>query len=909
MAELQSTDGSLFSRETDEEKSLESNDDNFSTTGIIGKDSRKVIDRNKSATGIGNDDNGEGALSSVKRSLAKANNDKNADNGVNDGGNNSDNASLNEKEPKKKAKKRQNLNEVTLTAIERYLTSGRCFSDTLEYEEVAAFALKIHRYAVERTRGRQGLLFRDGTIQNGDDENVKIDTIVMTDEDIAQEHLFHQIYQKEEYHAVATKFSKTVTEGCHTMGEPGFVLHTKTANWLKRAAGMQRQYDPYEKDDNQTYTQHNRPVYSEESDEGLEFEAGGMRERRLTRRRVQMNRKKMRLERLERQNENFRILSEVTLELANQTSTRRTKKRIKRPTMTSDVTDNVEDTELADTIARDVRGSICEGDFPSSESMDLSMIYRPHFRADAKMVSSAGYEEELYKIEKSILSPVVASLGLEFRSRPIDLGASRTRPEAHIKKKNCDRDSAAAHRALVRKSGALRNALSNKRARLWAVHEFFYSDLDKEWYRNDGFVSDLAELGLPIDSRTRMKREEWSLIRRKLPSRPRLFSKRFIAEQLKKRNRHRALVRKFQQDPTMKNFSPIPLGTPVTAYDKRGHTLRGGRILLHDPKKNTYLVQFNAKAHGCAVCLDSEVAASLPVKDRSNRTPAITPGPLYKSSKQFLCSEFKKDRVVQNVEIGEEILTDDNMRAIERELLISSIAITTEAVERKRAILEALESYTDDIKGSLKYRSRLLANLDRINSTLEAAISHVQVLYGRIYGSLVYNYESADGKIEKMRLSNETPKSKVFEELVETITSVSNKIGTASVSSGQDEDKSGLSSSEFLRNDFSGSSSLLLLANYLAEMSSSLASCGIEKTTYSKAIDAALKFSLEKYSKSILNRIPDSAVGEKRLKQESQVEGDIKELSMAVGMLRTEVALATDESRTFELRNAMLRKL
>ena len=114
------------------------------------------------------------------------------------------------------------------------------------------------------------------------------------------------------------------------------------------------------------------------------------------------------------------------------------------------------------------------------------------------------------------------------------------------------------------------------------------------------------------------------------------------------------------------------------------------------------------------------------------------------------------------------------------------------------------------------------------------------------------------------------------------------------------------SSSELLRKDLSGSTSLLLLANYLAETSSSLASSGIEKTTYSSAIDAALKTSLDRFSNDCLPPTANNLLVGKKLEQESHVEGELKDLWAAVGMLRTETALATDESRSFELRNALL---
>jgi len=500
-------------------------------------------------------------------------------------------------------------------------------------------------------------------------------------------------------------------------------------------------------------------------------------------------------------------------------------------------------------------------------------------------------------MDGEVLPPVVARLGLEFRPRPVALEeSSKVVPVAP----STSSFSGVTDKVRIRKSKTLKNALSNRRARRWAIHEFFYSDLDKEWYANDGFASDIAKLGLPIDASTRLTREEWGLIRRKIRPRPRLFSKRFIAEQLKKRNRHRALVRSLQQDPSATKFRPIPAGTPVTAYDKRGQTLRNGRVLLHDAKTYSYLVQFDDKESGCDICPDFELAVSLRVKAAASSYSE--PPPLYEPN-EILSNGKAENEDVKELVISKGINSDGTVDEIERELLINSIAFVTEAFERKKAILEALESCTDYAgEAASRHCSRLVVNLNRINATLNEALSHLQILYGRVYGSPVSENEIPKKKVEKTILSTEIPKNKSFEDLVASLVSVSSQIGSAAVSSG-DED---LSSNERLEKDLSGSTSLLLLANYLAETSSNLADSGIEKTTYSSAMDAALKTLLDKYSKQCLPATPGASLVGKALEQESKVEDELKDLQVAVGMLRTEAALATDESRSFELNNAMV---
>lgn len=870
MAELQSTDGSLFSRETDEEKSFESIEDE------IGKETDKIGGTEKLAADVGNAESNKEDLTGAKRSHTDDDSKKKRSEADDkDKGSPSDVNDEVAKEQKKKNETKSHRNEPTLIAIEQYLKSGNCFSDALEYEEVVAFNSKIHRYAAERTRGRQGMYFREETIQKGDDANVKINPIILTEADITQERMYHQIYQKEEYYAVATKFLKTVIDGAHDEGGDDFDLDTKTANWLKRAAGMRRNYDPYEKDDNN----HRKAAFSDDSDEGdgeaiLGGAAGG-NDRRMTRRRVQMTRKKRRQERMEKETESFRVLSEVALGLSKQMKIGRSKKL-------KYIADDDEGAKIVDAIPMEIDQSTSGQTFPSLETTGLTTIFSPLSRGDdGETELRVGEKDEPHKMGDRILLPVVARLGLEFRKRPVGL-------EDAVRTSDTELNEWVTDRARFRKSRKLINTLSNKRARCWAMHEFFYSDVDKEWYRDDGFASDLAKHDIPIDAQTRLTREEWCLIRRKLRPRPRLFSKRFIADQLKLRNRHRALVRSLQQDPKVPEFAPIAPGTTVNAFDKRSHEVRRGRVLLHDSGTHSYLVQFDDRDSGCDVCPDSEVAISPP---QTNHDAPSQPA-LYTPNKGF--SGSGRNGFMELV-VAKGAASDGCMKGFERDLLISSIAVVTEAFERKKAILKALERCADSsTEGASNNCSQLLANLNRINTTLEEALSYLQVLYGRIYGSPT-SHETTDTDIEKMKLHAKIPKSKEFEDLVASLISISNKVGA-----------NASPSSELLREDLSNSTSLLLLSNYLAETSSLLASSGIEKTTYSNAMNAALKILFDRFSENCLPQAKETFLVGKKLEQESRIEEELKDLRFAVEALRTEAALATDESRTFELSNAMV---
>ena len=106
-------------------------------------------------------------------------------------------------------------------------------------------------------------------------------------------------------------------------------------------------------------------------------------------------------------------------------------------------------------------------------------------------------------------------------------------------------------------------------ARIFARHEFFYSDVDRAWYVNERYTStscvctvflmnfsvifrfndnplhrDLIAHGIDID--TKLSMAEWSAIRRKIRNNPRRFSRRFIDEEFENLNEYRKAVRRIQ---------------------------------------------------------------------------------------------------------------------------------------------------------------------------------------------------------------------------------------------------------------------------------------------------------------------------------------------------------------------------
>ena len=244
------------------------------------------------------------------------------------------------------------------------------------------------------------------------------------------------------------------------------------------------------------------------------------------------------------------------------------------------------------------------------------------------------------------------------------------------------------------------------------------------------------------------------------------------------------------------------------------------------------------------------------------------------------------------------------MDDVEGELLISSIAIVTEAFERKKVLLETLESCLGSSTEGVEHDcSKLLVNLDRINSTLETAQAYLQILYGKVFVSPVSKNETLEADIKKVILGAEIPEGQEFSEFMSSLKSISGKVGKLAFCSKEDGGKIGSSSTTVLQQDLSDSTSILLLSNYLAETSSALLSSGIEKTSYSNAINATLKILFDRFSK---NCLPPSILEKKKLEQASRIEEELKDLFVAIGMLRAEVELATDESRDFELSNAIV---
>jgi hypothetical protein len=827
---------------------------------------------------------------------------------------------------------KKNLNEPTLNAVQTYLLGGDFLNEPLEYEELTTFDLKIHRYTDERTRMRQGLLYSNNT-NPGD---------VIDDVDTADERFYDQVYDEEEFHAVAVDFTKSVAAEASDRAGSSFIMHTKTYNWLKKAAGLHRAYDPYGPPQTQPLPQyqlfvpidqrqHNRPnsqphnptsnnngtsPYDSDDGEALEASPGmaggkndGAPASRFARPRVRMTRKRRRQERIDKDTAGLRILSEVVQELISELNSRcmeskgkgRSKNRT-APSSSSTPLPVILDTDKGggnnmDKVSLETHDFVGRSKtnvpvpdkplFPTLQTKDLLCIESLNVFNDPLSLSMMNWIERPSMGEIEVTStqdiqyaghdkeipPALTKLGLEFRPRPLTIETKEVRSRKDIYMgKYQSKDVYASNCKMML------NALHTG-ARDWAIHEFFYSTIDRDWYRHDGFAADLARLKLPITSSSKLTRTEWSLIRRKVRGRPRLFSKRFIVEQIRRRNRYRSLIRQLQQDPTIPEFSTIPKGSVVTAYNKRFRTILKGKILLYDPRTHEYLVQFERQKYGYELCPDFEVACT--------GKQGYVPSPLFEPSPFLSYDEPRRTELVLADENGEPKtdLTDVDLEEIEREVLLRLVTTIKEAFDRKTLILTAVQLCAeahDTSKG--KEVMWLTANLNETNESIEAAMLHLQVMYGELYKR---------SEALKQALPKEVTHDPSFTEWLESLREVSTILGGAVDGISTDR-------SECLQQQNSSSTwvGMLLLVNYLTEFFSFADDQQNKSTLSNGALDTALKNAFDQFANTVLPSKMENELSDLELENESRIEKALMELGSAVGMLRAEVAVGWGKDGT-----------
>lgn len=203
-------------------------------------------------------------------------------------------------QPPKKSPPKGNkkLDNPTLQAIKTYLNRPHLWQDALEEEDVTNFSLKTSRYANERTRYRQHLL---------EDEDM-----------VLGETFYDRVYREEESYALANDFFRNVVHEASLLAQEEedqqHVMEKRTINWLKKAAGLQRPYDPLDPQQQQ------QKAYGSDSGDELEG-AGGIDEttgtapRRMTRGKARNIRVQRRLERIKQETQGLRDLVGAISEL------------------------------------------------------------------------------------------------------------------------------------------------------------------------------------------------------------------------------------------------------------------------------------------------------------------------------------------------------------------------------------------------------------------------------------------------------------------------------------------------------------------------------------------------------------------------------------------------------------------
>jgi hypothetical protein len=221
------------------------------------------------------------------------------------------------------SKPKSTLDDTTLQAIKNYLTQG-ITQDILEEEEVTMNAVKTSRYANERIRYRQNV-FEGSFDPEGDDETS-----------------YELVCRKEESYAIANDFFKSVTLEAHQRyiesmegdaAAEDFEMDRRTLNWLKKAAGMVRPYDPLDTEQQQ------QPNLSEDEElEGDGDESEGDNKspplataapRRMTRGLARSTRVKRREERIRIETQGLTALMEAIGELESERGPFQEKKRVR----------------------------------------------------------------------------------------------------------------------------------------------------------------------------------------------------------------------------------------------------------------------------------------------------------------------------------------------------------------------------------------------------------------------------------------------------------------------------------------------------------------------------------------------------------------------------------------------------
>ncbi|GKY91180.1 hypothetical protein MPSEU_000090700 [Mayamaea pseudoterrestris] len=363
------------------------------------------------------------------------------------------------------------------------------------------------------------------------------------------------------------------------------------------------------------------------------------------------------------------------------------------------------------------------------------------------------------------IPPAIKAAGIEFRL-PRWETINRTYSSAlnPPRQRHSDKTYAALCMRLVR-------SLRKGPTRAFASREFFYSDIDREWFSRNEIREEVARLGLSPD--VKLTTSEWRVIRRRVKKNIRRFSRRFVESQLEGLRKYRARVRLVQHN-AMKlalasvDFdipAPIPFGTTVSVYSAKHDIILRGTVLTHETRAFSYLVLYDRKEFGSEICADYDVAshggpANLLSRSRRLGTPTMS---FCGSVKGTINDALRLPPIERRIEMQESLVFDpypsptsgkkpnmDNTgldtkveavrRVAETEAFVGLLAVIDAATRRKEALLAALEeanavvANNDNVSVQFQYaREWLKLNLLQTDQVLNAAMPKLRLMYGTLY--------------------------------------------------------------------------------------------------------------------------------------------------------------------------------
>ncbi|XP_064635004.1 protein lin-9 homolog isoform X3 [Lineus longissimus] len=168
----------------------------------------------------------------------------------------------------------------------------------------------------------------------------------------------------------------------------------------------------------------------------------------------------------------------------------------------------------------------------------------------------------------------------------------------------------------------LRNLLKLPKAHKWVCYEWFFSNLDIPLFIGENDFCICLKESFPQLKLSKMRRAEWSILRR-LMGKPRRCSPSFFLEERQALNAKRERIRLLQQRKVteLKNLKDLPeevpmplvIGTKVTARLRKPQDgLFTGSIDALDTVNNTYRVTFERAGLGTHSIPDYEVLSNEP---------------------------------------------------------------------------------------------------------------------------------------------------------------------------------------------------------------------------------------------------------------------------------------------------------